>query len=550
MRSIKLQFLNFRALCVLCAPVSLGGFCVLLPACQPAVLESGGDESTQDSLQDSAPDSEPLDSVPNAVTTECTLVTVAGSPLGSAENAEIAAVFATEGDAISWTVGCGEDSDAVLTPLNLPAGAVWSGSTLTWTPGLAAGGQYEVQFLALRDTATVQVSGTVWVADAWNDPANVQVDPTVYTYEMGVPVMHLEVPPATNYDSDVASSVVWLGHRYAIGVQYRGASSAYYPKHSFVLSFDKDDKFDAPGWKKRRNLNITSTFDDNTYIRQKLCYDLWSSMSDTHPQFQTAMAALFINGVYEGLQLITDHIDGEWWEDNGGREDANLYKAVDHSANFALSYNGRRKSSLHSGYEKKAGDDDWSDLDALVGFVALSDAATFEADLDLWVSRDDFMNWWAFVRFVDGGDSAGKNSYLYHDPLDAVGIWRYTPWDFNHSLGQDWQTIDVPASNSDDFTGNNLFFTRAFASPVLAGEMNAHLRSALDGPWAKAELIATFDANIQSLEAASRRDWAKWQPQFDGYWGWTGDVRDYDGEVAYMRRYLADRWDYMDSQTP
>lgn len=500
---------------------------------------------------DSAPDSAPLDSVPSAPVFDCTLTTLAASPAGAAAEAEVAAVFGNEGESLSWRVGCAEAPDAVLSPVTLPDGATWADGTLSWTPGLDQGGQYDVAFGATQAGLSAEASGTVWVADAWADPANVKVDPMVYTHEFGVPVMHLEVPPDANYDTDVASSVVWLGHRYTIGLQYRGASSSYYPKHSFVLAFDKDDKFDAPGWKSRRNLNITSTFDDTSYVRQKLCYDLWSDLSDTHPRFQTAMVALYLNGVYEGLQLITDHIDGEWWEDNGGREDANLYKAVDHSANLDLRYGGRRKSSLHAGYEKKAGDAaDWSDLDELVSFVATSDDTTFTTTLDSWVSRDDFMNWWVFVRFVDGADSAGKNSYLYHDPLDPSGVWRYTPWDFNDSLGQDWQSIDVAADDAEDFTGNNRFFERALADATLGAEMNARMSAALDGPWAKDALLARFDAEIAAIDPEARRDYARWRPQLQSYWGWTGDLRDFDGEVAYVRTYLGARWDYMRSVTP
>lgn len=498
-----------------------------------------------------ADDSSPLETVPSLAVLTCTLTTLAASPQGSPAGAEVAAVFGTEAEALRWQVGCAEAPDAVLTPRTLPDGAVWADGALTWTPGLDQGGQYDIVFDAVRADASAEVTGTVWVADAWADPANVAVDPMTYTYEYGVPVMHLEVPPDTNYDTDVASSVVWLGHRFTIGLQYRGASSAYYPKHSFVLAFDKDDKFDAPGWKSRRNLNITSTFDDTSYLRQKLCYDLWSDLSDTHPRFQTAMIALYLNGVYEGLQLITDHIDGEWWEDNGGREDANLYKAVDHSANLDLRYGGRRKSSLHSGYEKKSGDPaDWSDLDDLVTFVATSDDTTFTTTLDAHVSRDDFMDWWVFVRFVDGGDSAEKNSYLYHDPLDAAGVWHYTPWDFNDSLGQDWQSIDVPADDAEDYTDNNRFFARALGDATLGAEMNGRMSAALDGPWARQSLLDRFDAEEAAIDPEARRDYARWAAQLQSYWGWTGDLRDYDGEVAYVRAYLGARWDYLRSVTP
>lgn len=478
-----------------------------------------------------------VDSIPTVSSDVCTLVSE-GSPYG------------TEGGSLSIVYACEEQPDAVLTLDSPPAGATFVSNRLAWTPDLSQAGRYDLALRAERDGVGIPVQATVWVADAWADPDNVEVDPLAYAEEFGVPVLNVELPPGTNYSTDTAASLYWQGHQYTVGVQYRGASSASYPKHSFSIAFSADDEFDAPGWHHRRNINITSTFDDNAYLRQKTCYDLWSALSDTHPVFQTKMVVLYLNNRYEGLQLITDHIDGEWQQDNGGNEDGNLYKAIDHSANLDVRYSGARKGSLHQGYEKKAGDpDDWTDLDQLVTFVATSDDATFSAEMDATLSRDDFMYWWVFVRFVDGGDSAGKNSYLYHDPSDAASTWRYTPWDFNHSMGQDWQTIRVSAENPYDYTGNNKFFERVFADPTLAAEMTARMRAALDGPFAKDAILARIDDDYAEIDAAARRDWQKWQPQYDDYWGWRGDLQDYDGEAAYLRAWVSDRWDYLDQAT-
>ncbi|MSP56896.1 MAG: hypothetical protein EXR69_15025, partial [Myxococcales bacterium] len=173
----------------------------------------------------------------------------------------------------------------------------------------------------------------------------------------------------------------------------------------------------------------------------------------------------------------------------------------------------------------------------------------FEAEIDTRMSRDDFMNWWVLVRFVDGGDSAGKNSYLYHDPSVAGSLWQYTPWDFNHSMGQDWQTIRVAGTDSEDFTGANRFFSRVFENPRLASEMHARMRVALDGPFSKEAILARYDDEYAIIDASARRDWEKWQPSYDSYWGWRGDLNDYDAEVAYLRQWAADRWDYMDRVT-
>lgn len=503
-------------------------------------LDSAPAEDTSDSAVDTS-----LDSIPIVPTADCVLVTVTGEP--SAVGTQL---YATEGQAVSWQLECSDHPSASLTLAEPPGDATWAENALSWAPGLDDAGRYDLGLIADVDGTAASVTATLWIADAWDDPSNIEVDPLTYAEEFGVPVLNLELPPGTNYETDTTASLYWQGHEYTVGVQYRGASSSYYPKHSYSVGFSSDDEFDAPGWHHRRNLNITSTFDDNSYIRQKMCYDLWTALSDTHPEFQTMMVVLYLNNHYEGLQLITDHIDGEWWQDNGLSDLGNLYKAVDHSANLDLTYGGRRKSSLSSGYEKKSGDQaDWSDLEDLVEFVATSDDTTFEAELDSRMSRDDFMNWWVFVRFVDGGDSAGKNSYLYHDPSVPGSLWQYTPWDFNHSMGQDWETIRVAGNDPEDFTGSNRFFERAFENPTLASEMTARMRSALDGPFGKDTILARYDDEYAIIDASARRDWEKWQTSYDSYWGWRGDLNDYDAEVAYLREWAGERWDYMDRVT-
>ena len=68
--------------------------------------------------------------------------------------------------------------------------------------------------------------------------------------------------------------------------------------------------------------------------------------------------------------------------------------------------------------------------------------------------------WWLFIlmTFVGGWDSGGKNQLVYHDP-ESDGPWRFVPWDFNASWGQQWETSRVTADSWDDLTWtNNLFY--------------------------------------------------------------------------------------------
>lgn len=121
---------------------------------------------------------------------------------------------------------------------------------------------------------------------------------------------------------------------------------------------------------------LTSTFDDTSYVRQKLVYDLWKAMAEFQNEHRltpaTFFAVVYINGVYQGLYVAVsdlppilslyltlfyailtpfyssftqfysaftqcDRIDDEFIRHHDlPSGEGNMYKAVNHDANFYL----------------------------------------------------------------------------------------------------------------------------------------------------------------------------------------------------------------------
>jgi spore coat protein CotH len=208
----------------------------------------------------------------------------------------------------------------------------------------------------------------------------------------------------------------------------RGATSAGYPKQSYTLKFD-DEELGVEEWghKTRGHMVLITTFDDASYLRQKLVYDLYRAMAD-HQGVQrlvprTFFAVVYLNGVYQGLYVGCDRIDDELARHSGFADgEGNLYKAVSHDANLRLTGAGRGgrspKRSLHAGYDKAEGPPgDFSDLDRLVaaiGGASDADIAAGRAGMPNGIDIAEFMDWYILVGYAAAGDSAGKNSYLYH----------------------------------------------------------------------------------------------------------------------------------------
>ncbi len=450
--------------------------------------------------------------------------------------------------------------DAAFTLDPVPPGAVWDAATLDWTPGLDQGAVYELTLAVpeLGEVATIKIG----VADRWDDPNNVPiVDPTRYTEEYGLPVLHLVTTDGLNDETYSPASIRYRGHVFtAPEIKLRGAASLGYPKNSYTLKFAKDDKFSEPayagGFVGKRKVTVISTFDDNSYVRQRLAYELWNRLDPDHIQVQVFSAVVFLDNQYWGLYTLADHVDGYLMEDHGLWQDGNLYKARTHDANFrATSSDGGPKQTLHDGLTKSEGmpiDGEpgaYDDLEAFVTFVATASSQEFLACIPTMIRQRDYEDWWLFVSLIEAQDSAGKNSYHYHDPI-ADTQWRYVPWDFNHSFGQTWQTERMGFDGDPEaYVFVNELFTRFLSEPSIGDPLRARYGTVFDHQYELDEVLSLYDQMIAEIGASALRDEGRWATEYQSYggWSWRSDFLTHKQEVDYTRQWIIDRWTWVNS---
>lgn len=470
-----------------------------------------------------------------------------------------------EGELIEFTVSCHGElafADAQIQPVNLPATATWEASTghVRWLTGPADGARVDLVFsvLARNDTSRVPQAEviTFWVADNPNLQNKVPVEASHYWEEWGLPVIHLSTDGTPTTTTEVPATVVWQGRSYPATSEVHGRSSSNYPKLGYELDFD-EEQLPVDLWKTRvDHLVLISTFDDNSYVRQKFVYDLWAAMSETTDEDRLVpepfFAVLYLNGDYHGLYMAIERVDNNFVERQGFDEASDLYKATDVNANYELTdVNGDPKVTLHDGFEKVEGVDitDFSDLDALVQFTGQSDAETLIAQANNWLYWDEFIDWLLLARYADTEDSTCKNHYLLH----AVGDDRmhFIPWDFNASWGQNWRTYRVSSSFNDDFSEDNRLFWAIQNNPEATAAFWARYQAlSTDGPLSLAWQEATLDSYFALIDPSAQRDWDKWGSAYQSYTGpdtWVpereenGDWTDYEGEKDYLYQWVAER---------
>nr|WP_227027275.1 CotH kinase family protein [Corallococcus soli] len=484
-----------------------------------------------------------------------------------------------EGEALTAQVRCAtaHTSPALRFGVkNLPPGATFDEATATlrWTPALDQGA---VWMLTLEERTTGE-TGTlkVGVADNHAAPGRVEIQkPEAYTEEYGLPVVHLF------FNKDIGltageyrpAEVVYRGHRYTMEAKYRGATSSVFPKRSMTFKFAEDDLFSEPvfgdGFKDRKRVVLITNFNDNSYLRSRLAFDLWSRLSPGAVRIRTFSVVVYANNAYRGLYTAADHVDKRLMGWNGIDKDADLFKAVDANANFSrVRRDGQPKAHLHEGLEKDEGTPEegqahaFDTVDAFVAWVADSSPEAFRQEFGTKVRARDYEDWWIFNTLILGNDSQAKNSYHAYDPV-AGGPWRFIPWDLDASFGQNYDTTRTSATTRSTYASDNLLFKRMLAEPALATPLRERYGQALKNEVSEAAVQALIDQYVAEMGPNAQRNEARWGTEYREFgkmgtighgnfplWHMRQDFTTHAQEVEYLRQWVHTRWTAFQTQLP
>jgi spore coat protein H len=429
---------------------------------------------------------------------------------------------------------------------------------LHWTPRLDQAGNHVITLrLSRHERGYVRVG----VADRFEDPNNVPVvDPLNYTHELGLPVFHLDAAANINDDEYTPAGLIYAGRAYAgAGAKYRGATSSKYPKRSFTLKFDKDARFvDAPrGFSGARRVVLTTSFDDNSYLRQRLAFELWNTLDDAHIPIQHFNAVVYLNGNYQGVYTVSDHVNDDFLSALGFEPDVNMYKARKHDANFRLTDPmGEPKQRLRAGYTKEEGQPEtgpeaYADLESLLDWVANSSDEDFYAECSVRLASD-FEHWFMLVSLIGAVDTTAKNYFLVHDarPDAADPRWRFIPWDFNASFGQTYRTLRRGPETYDlaRMGRSNRLFERLLAEPRLQEPIVQGYREAMEDIWSAERILQLLERYAQEVRAAAERDELRWDAAYREYWSERTDFVSHREEIDYLQRWIPTRWQLVADQ--
>ena len=257
--------------------------------------------------------------------------------------------------------------------------------------------------------------------------------------ELQLPVIHLFTDAVIPWDEHVScemavvtgsDSVVWPGK-----VKCRGGVSSKFDKHSYSVKLA--EKHSLCGLPSNRSWILNASYIDKTFMRHKLCYDLFNSMGDNDIAPECAFALVRVNHHPQGLYVVMQRLNKQVLGIDKSDPDAVIFKepklfypdskmpAIDP---LDENYHGQSYPDFEKG-DRSAIVDEFRD------FIVKSSDETFYSHIGEWIDLQNLVDWHLFILFANSGDGVLKNFYLYKK--DAKTPFRIALWDCDHSFGRD-----------------------------------------------------------------------------------------------------------------
>ncbi len=246
----------------------------------------------------------------------------------------------------------------------------------------------------------------------------------------------------------------------------RGASTLLYDKLSYKLEFTRERdggakkiEVDAPGFGRTDEIALLSCAQDDTKMRDKLNWDLWSEIASDDEPFgarRTAYVEVFIDDAYQGLYLMVEPVDVEEELARCG----DTHPATDSVyRTAALNFSRDRTYYTHplrgnAGYELYYAPPGAKDFDAqfagLADYLALiqtQDDEAFAARARAIIDEESMLRHVLFVQGCGLADNVFNNMYIWATPGDGGTTYHFSLWDLDMSWGLETKSIGSEYEN-------------------------------------------------------------------------------------------------------
>lgn len=280
--------------------------------------------------------------------------------------------------------------------------------------------------------------------------------------DISIPTVFIKTDSKIQWDDKTSCYIYYINNCDTIcwsgNIKYRGGMSSKYPKHSYALKLDKEKSI--CGLPKGKSWVLNASFIDKTFMRHKLCYDIFSSMGDYNMAPKCGYAVVNENGNPKGFYVVMQRLTKRVLQVDESDENALIFKEP--KVFFADSVRPPKSSPNENFNEQTYPDfDKFGDKSAILDefheFILTSSNEVFKKNINDWIDLNNVVDWHLLILFTNNGDGVRKNFYLYK--IDSQTPFRVAIWDCDHSFGRD---CDNERNMLERLTGDyrNILFNR------------------------------------------------------------------------------------------
>jgi len=216
-------------------------------------------------------------------------------------------------------------------------------------------------------------------------------------------------------------------------IEARGGLSRKYDKKSFELKFKH--KTALIGLPLNKSFVLNANYIDKTFMRHKICYELFKEMSSENKAPQCRYVNLNINNKYNGLYVLMESVNADFLGLNKRDTLAMLFKDPPVFVEEKIDFVEDKANYYQQKFPKKSKSDKTHFIEKFKSFLFDSNDFIFAQQIGKWVDLKNIIDWQLLLYFSNNGDGIVKNFYLYKQNSNTP--FRIALWDCDHSFGRD-----------------------------------------------------------------------------------------------------------------
>ena len=370
--------------------------------------------------------------------------------------------------------------------------------------------------------------------------------PTAVQSAIQLPVINIYTDTIIPWEDRIPCSVSVVADGDSIlydgKIKFRGGISSKFYKHSYALKLATAQSFCHLPENKSWILN--ASYIDKTFMRHKLCYDLFNMMGENDLAPKCAYALVRENGQPQGLYVVMQRLNKKVLKVDKNDPGAVIFKEP------KLFYADKKIAQPDSKVENPHGqtfpDYDEEHRDAIISdfrnFIQNTSDNVFNANIGEWIDLSNLIDWHLFILFTNSGDGVLKNFYLYKK--NAQTPFRIALWDCDHSLGRDGDNEKNMLEHLPNIR-RNILIDRMMKSPEYMEKLQkryAELRQS--GIFSYENIERMMQENDPYVRLGLEENTRLWPIDSKDYY----DAANYDEEYAQILEFVKLSLDRMDKE--